>query len=240
MTIHQESWICGALADYLNQEEQALYDNVVSDIFGFNALQFGMLDVDFLKNARIPNRIRADVHSGDLNCESTFLPFPANSIDLYLLPHTLDFSSLPQQTLREAERVLVPEGYLVLTGISPMSLWGLRRAFHKKSKINPGPNVYRTQSFDLIRIRDWLGLLGFEIVNSYRACYRLPIQNQGWSKRLRLDTLGAKFIPLLGGVYCIVAKKRVLGMRVIKPNWNKVKVNSKFVTTTSQKDELRK
>ncbi len=240
MTENQQYFLNGALGEYLKSEEQALYDAAVTDFFGFNALQYGMLELDLLRESRIPYCLKADVGSGNFQAESPFLPLPAGSLDLLLLPHALDFSDFPQQTLREAERVLVPEGYVVLTGVNPLSLWGLLRFFQRKPTCSSEQNLWVGQSFGILRIKDWLNLLGFEIVSTHFSCYRIPVQNQIWSKRLALDVLGRKCWSHFGGVYCIVAKKRVLGMRVIKPNWNKVKLNSKFVTTTSQKDELRK
>lgn len=240
MTENQQYFLNGALGEYLKSEEQALYDAAVTDLFGFNALQYGMLELDLLRESRIPYCLKADVGSGNFQAESPFLPLSASSLDLLLLPHALDFSDFPQQTLREAERVLVPEGYVVLTGVNPLSLWGLRRFLQRKSNCSNQQNLWAGQSFGILRIKDWLNLLGFEIVSTHFSCYRMPVQNQIWSKRLALDVLGRRCYSHFGGVYCIVAKKRVLGMRVIKPNWNKVKLNSKFVTTTSQKDELCK
>jgi ubiquinone/menaquinone biosynthesis C-methylase UbiE len=63
----------------------------------------------------------------DLHCDFAALPFPANSLDLVVLPHTLELDADPHATLREVERVLVPEGRVVICGVNPASLWGLRQ-----------------------------------------------------------------------------------------------------------------
>ena len=55
------------------------------------------------------------------------LPFATHSIDLVVMPHILEFAEDPHQVLREVERVLVPEGHVVITGFNPASLWGLRQ-----------------------------------------------------------------------------------------------------------------
>jgi SAM-dependent methyltransferase len=228
----------GALGEYLRSEEQRLYDAAVADLFGFNALQYGMLESDFLRESRISHRLKTDTRAGHFCSESPFLPISANSLDLLLLPHTLEFSDYPQQTLREAERVLVPEGHVVISGINPISLWGLRSALQKKSTQPMKDYLWAGQSFGLLRIKDWLNLLGFEIINTQFACYRLPIQNQRWSQGLALSEIGHRYWTRFGGVYCLLAKKRVLGMRVIKPTWKKMKLSSKFVTSNSKKDTL--
>lgn len=239
MTEKQQYCLNGALGEYLRSEEQKLYDAAVADLFGFHALQYGMLETDFLRESRISYRLKTDVNAGHFFSESPFLPVPANSLDLLLLPHTLEFSDFPQQTLREAERVLVPEGHVVISGINPLSLWGLRSALHKKSSGNLQDSLWSAHSFGLLRIKDWLNLLGFEIISTQFGCYRLPIQNQTWSKRLAFNEMGSAYWSHFGGVYCILAKKRVIGMRLIKPSWKKVKLSSKFVTSNSQKDVFK-
>jgi ubiquinone/menaquinone biosynthesis C-methylase UbiE len=62
-----------------------------------------------------------------LNLDFDALPFDSASLDLVVLPHTLELASDPHQTLREVERVLVPEGRVVIVGFNPASLWGLRQ-----------------------------------------------------------------------------------------------------------------
>jgi hypothetical protein len=42
---------------------------------------------------------------------------------------------------------------------------------------------------------------------------------------------------MLGGVYCIVAKKRVLSMRLIKPHWSIAKLQRGLAISPSKKDD---
>jgi hypothetical protein len=79
-------------------QEQSLFDEIVSNIFGFNALQLGLLQADLLGNSRIPFVLRSSEANGDFFCETQQLPIASNTMDLVLLPHTLDFSVNPQQT----------------------------------------------------------------------------------------------------------------------------------------------
>jgi hypothetical protein len=44
-----------------------------------------------------------------------------------VLPHALELARDPHHALREVERVLVPEGRVVISGFNPASLWGLRQ-----------------------------------------------------------------------------------------------------------------
>lgn len=229
----QQQWLQTSLGHYLQAQEQTLFDHAVSDVFGFNAVQVGMLQMDLLRNSRIPFSLKADLHAGAVHCEPSQLPFVTNSIDLLQLPHVLEFSEDPHQTLREAERVLVAEGHIMISGFNPISTWGLKRLAAKKEGYPWDGNF-----LPLLRIKDWLALLGFELVATRMACYAPPCKNPAWRGRFQgLDSAGDRWWPMMGGVYFIVAKKRVLGMRLIRPNWQAAKLKPGLVPTPSQKND---
>ena len=220
----QHDWLNSTLGQYLCVREQAMYDQVVADIFGFNALQLGLLQMDTLNNSRIPNLLRVGNREGDALCESDYLPFTDSCIDLLCLPHVLEFSRNPHQTLREAERVLVPEGHLIITGFNPISAWGIKQVLTKDANY-----PWDGHFFTLSRIKDWLALLGLEFVSGHMNCYELPINDQKWLNRFEfMDKLGDKWWPMMGGLYFIVAKKRVVNMTLLKPNWKNNVLKSRF------------
>jgi SAM-dependent methyltransferase len=229
-----ESWHQSQLGQYLQQHEQRLFDDSVVNIFGFNAVQMGMLHMNLLATSRIPLNIRADSDGGDVYCDSAQLPFSSSSIDLMVLPHGLDFSNNPQQTLREVERVLVAEGHVLLTGFNPISFWGLMRLI-KSREYYP----WRANFFSLLRIKDWLALLGFEVLSLSTVCYAPVFKNKTWLDRFSwMEQLGKKCWPMMGGVYFIVAQKKVVGMRLIRPQWNKSRFKPRLVPTSTQKEDL--
>ena len=137
--MNQKDWLNTTLGQCLLKREQAMFDSMVGDVFGFNAIQLGMLQMDTLKNSRIPNILHLGNREGDAYCESDYLPFAECCIDLVCLPHVLEFSHNPHQSLREAERVLVPEGYLIITGFNPISTWGLKRVLACLLYTSPSP-----------------------------------------------------------------------------------------------------
>lgn len=237
---NQQTWLATPLGRYFLAQQQALFADAVTDIFGFNAVQLGLPEADLLHSCRMPFSLMADVGQGAVRCLSTQLPFQSASIDLLLLPHVLEFSEDPHQTLRDAERVLVPEGHIVISGFNPLSAWGLKR-MTAKSRGYPWQGTF----FSLPRIKDWLALLDFEIVTVKMACYSLPFSNPAWLNRCHfMDKTGGKWLPLLGGTYFIVAKKRVLGMRVIragrKPNRLKSLVAAPSRTQPTQQNKNQK
>ena len=135
-----DAWLNTPAGRYFTSREQAWIDSVVPDLFGFRAVQLGTRLVDGLKESRIPHK--AYVQQGlvaskpdgvemitpDCFAEFEELPFESQSLDMIVLPHVLEFSEDPHQLLREVERVLMPEGRVVITGFNPMSLWGRRHA----------------------------------------------------------------------------------------------------------------
>ena len=65
-------------------------------------------------------------------CDPAALPFASQSLDLLLLPRSAGFTSHPHRVLlREARRVLVPEGRFDGLGPNPISLWGWRGAANR-------------------------------------------------------------------------------------------------------------
>ena len=229
----QRIWLESTLGQYMLAREQAMFDAAVSDIFGFNALQMGLLQIDTLKSSRIPHLMRVGNREGDALCESDYLPFAESCIDLICLPHVLEFSRNPHQTLREAERILVPEGHLILTGFNPISAWGTKKTLSKDESY-----PWHGHFFTLSRIKDWLALLGLEFVSGSMHAYEPPINDEKWLKRFAcMDKMGEKWWPMLGGIYFIVAKKRVVNITLLKPNWKKSALQQRLAVSSNPKSK---
>ena len=165
----------------------------------------------------------AAAHTPALTCDFSALPFAANSLDLVVLPHTLELHHDPHATLREVERVLVPEGRVVICGINPVSLWGMRqRRAHLYRRLGFG-EWYLPCEGEFIgywRLRDWLRLLSFEVESGRFGCYRPAVSDARWLERFQwMDRAGARWWPIFGAVYFLVATKRVRGMRLLAPAW---------------------
>ncbi|HEY4319268.1 MAG TPA: methyltransferase domain-containing protein [Herbaspirillum sp.] len=150
----------------------------------------------------------------------TELPFASQSLDLVVLPHLLEFAAEPHQVLREVERVLIPEGQLIISGFNPASLWGMRQA---ASRLTGASFLPRDGEFiSLPRLKDWLKLLNMEVGRGQFGCYAPPCATQKWLHRFSfLEPAGARWWPYFGAVYVVRAIKRVQGMRLVGPVWNK-------------------
>ncbi len=169
-------------------------------------------------------------HAAALVCDFSALPFPANSLDLVVLPHTLELHPDPHATLREVERVLVPEGRVVICGINPVSLWGLRqrRAYlYRHLGFGEWYLPCEGEFIGYWRLRDWLRLLSFEVESGRFGCYRPAVSDARWLERFQwMDHAGARWWPIFGAVYFLVATKRVRGMRLLGPAWKTSKARA--------------
>ncbi|MEY4767720.1 MAG: hypothetical protein RL637_359, partial [Pseudomonadota bacterium] len=90
------------------------------------------------------------------------LPLQTNSIDLVILPHLLEFDAKRFQTMREIERILKPEGDLIILNFNPWSLWLRHQYFKDKQSANSWHGHFISRS----RLLDWLKLLNFDIKNT--------------------------------------------------------------------------
>jgi SAM-dependent methyltransferase len=210
-------WLETPLGRYLLERERAYFDRVVADVFGFNAFQLGLPEVELLRTSRIPMRCRvAAAGAADLRADFRDLPIASNSVDLVLLPHTLEFSDNPHEILREVARVLMPEGQVIVACFNPWSLWGVRHPFRRRRGY-----PWNGRFINLPRLKDWLALLGLEIGGGQMACYVPPCRTQKWLDRVAfLEAAGDRWWPIAGGVYFLQAVKRVRGMRIITPRWS--------------------
>ncbi len=229
-------WLQTPAGHYLLAWEQALLDQAVADIFGFHALQLGLPELDALRANRMPHRwIALDAHSAMppaaagatptaalLRCDFDALPLDSQSLDLIVLPHTLELARDAHLALREVERVLRPEGRVVILGFNPASLWGLRQRFGRlRQRLAPRSErpLYLPGEGEFIgyrRLRDWLRLLSFEVEGGRFGCYRPPFTSEKWLQRFGwIDPIGERWWPVFGAVYALVAVKRVRGMRLV-------------------------
>jgi SAM-dependent methyltransferase len=218
------AWLATPPGQYLLGWEQAQLDRVVADLFGFHALQLGLPELEALRANRMPHRwLASDVaepRAVALHCDTDALPFPERSLDLVILPHTLELARDPHLTLAEVERVLVPEGRVVILGINPASLWGLRqRCGRLRQRVGGRSGLFLPRAGEMIaywRLRDWLRLLSFEVEGGRFGGYRPPLASESWLGRFAwMDRTGDRWWPVLGAVYMLVAVKRVRGMRLV-------------------------
>lgn len=183
-------------------------------IFGYHAVQLGHLppSISLLDASRINHQIVADFSAeGQVSCQPEALPFAADSVDLLIVSHCFEYSEDPRAILREVERVLVPEGRVVVIGIDPWTLWGAWQM------VKRSPYPLYTQG----RVKDWLEVLGFESQRSQLLSMlnlRLPSSLAQSTKTAQLANLLSANIA---GGYIMLAQKRLTTITPIRPRWER-------------------
>jgi SAM-dependent methyltransferase len=220
----RDRWFRRSLGRSLLRLEQARLREMLSRLYGPVALQLGASgEVDLLENSAATTRIVIDplvtsvAPASPVRAEPAALPFLGKSVHTVVLPHVLEFCIDPHQVLREVDRVLMPEGHVVITGFNPISLWGLSKLLAHRRSV-----PWRGRFFSLHRVKDWLSLLGFEHCGGAMLQYLPPVARTRLRRRLAfLEHAGNRWWPMLGAVYIVVAKKREFGVTPLQPEWKR-------------------
>lgn len=170
-------------------------------LFGFHLLKIGNIAAGInTEECAISHQVNVteQLTLAQVVASPLHLPFAAKSVDACLLLHSLAWCADPHRMLREADRVLIDDGWLIISGFNPFSIAGAGRMLPVLRRRPP----YNSRMFSLTRQLDWLALLNFQVLHS--ACsHVLP-----WVR------LGGKFpgahLPALGCLQLIVARKRTI------------------------------
>jgi SAM-dependent methyltransferase len=212
-----DAWLAGPLGIMLLEQERVCVAGALECAFGLHCLQVGAWGEPetFLSLAR--TRRAALVAGGaakgaGLIAEPAALALQSDSVDVMLLPHTLEFAPDPHEVLREAARVLTGEGELVVLGFEPFGSWSLRHAF---THGGCPPGLCRTISAP--RLTEWLKLVGFEVGSAMRYLYAPPLASLRTGKACGVfEHLGRRAWPRFSGAYLLHARKRVHSMTPVR------------------------
>ena len=215
-----KAWWQSPLGASLLRAESDLLTEALEDVFGWEFLQIGAWggSRELLRGSRTRRQtVVAPPELGqgaDVIGRASQLPVSSDSMDAVLLPHTLEFAADPYAIVREVDRVLTGEGQLLVLGFRPWSTWGLRAKF-SRSGFPPGMRRVLPER----RVRDWLVLLGYEVVAARHYLFRGP-----WSRGLSLNESSGQYLrrglnPLPASGYLLKARKRVYTMTPIRPRF---------------------
>lgn len=205
-------WFGSELGHDLLQSEERLLGDILPDLFGFHAVQLGQVcERNLLGASRVCHRVVVGESPqvpglSPLVAELEHLPLASDSVDMVFIHHGLDTAVSPHALLREASRVLIPEGHLLVLGFNPWSLWGLWRLFRFPWTKLP----WLRRSVSPQRLADWLTLLDFDVVGLESAYFEPPLVHGSVRRRFSwLGRLGRRFWGQAGASYVLLARKRV-------------------------------
>ncbi len=212
-----DAWLAGPLGGMLLDQERAIVAESLECAFGLHCVQVGDWGGPeaFLSHARTRRASLVSARparGAALVAEPDALPLQSDSVDVMLLPHTLEFAPDPHEVLREAARVLAGEGQLVVAGFEPLGSWSLRNAFTRGGS---PPGIGRT--IPATRLADWLKLVGFEVGPAQRFLYAPPVASLAASRaRGFMERAGRRAWPRFSGAYLVNARKRVHSMTPVR------------------------
>ncbi|MBF2760973.1 MAG: class I SAM-dependent methyltransferase [Ectothiorhodospiraceae bacterium AqS1] len=220
------AWLRSGKGSNLLEIELESIHLALANLFGYHCLQIGDLaGADLMHASRIISRCLVDIDGGAqrdssypvVSGSAMSLPIEADAVDVVILPHVLEFEPRPPVALREVARVLVPEGHLLLLAFNPISPMGVQRLFRARSRKAPWCGTYLGSG----QLRDWLGLLGFDILDQ-RPCFAARLSAQE-NAEPGSRTASEWFLPALASARLIVARKRVGAMLPMRPRWKSLR-----------------
>jgi SAM-dependent methyltransferase len=219
-----EQWYQRQPGQRLLQAEQHLIDEELSSCFGYHLLQLSVCrQLNLVKNSRVQSNFishpMGDNNGLNARCNFDELPFATDSLDAVILHHSQEFVANPHNTLREVQRIVVPNGKVIIIGFNPWSLLGL----YSKASSLWSDSLWHNHLLSCRRVIDWLNLLGFKVSLIRYAFHRPPVKSTKIFDRLSINRQAWWQLLPGGGVYMISAVKHVEGMTVIpsKPQWTK-------------------
>lgn len=214
-------WYGSPLGKSYENVELSSVREIISTLFGFHLLLVSPpwrdlpLDASRISHRIVMARTEQLGEAGLVGAAQAF-PFGTDTLDVVILPHTLEFVERPHEVLREVDRCLIPEGHVLILGFNPYGLWGLWRLLYGWRRRAPWTGRFIGQA----RVRDWLALLGFDTLACRPLFFRPPLQGRFALQRLEvLDRLARRGWPMPAAGYQLLARKRVVGLTPIRPRW---------------------
>ncbi len=215
-----DEWYDTETGQHLLSDLERFLAPVLSTSFGYYSLQIGCssLSARLLENCRVKHQfsIGSLEAKAQIGATPSMLPIASDSVDLVILMHHLSNTREPHAVLREAFRILIPEGRLVIIDFNPLSLWGLRYFFQSWLDHPPFNGHYYTAR----RIDDWMRLLGFDQHRHERVGYAPPILQPSVTKHLSwLEKGTSRWLPVLSALNLMVYHKSISPMTPVRHRW---------------------
>lgn len=177
----------------------------LAKLYGYHLLKIGSLSAGIeTEGCAIAHQVNVGLSGDDLQVVASplSLPFESKSVDACLLAHTLAWSSDPHRILREVDRVLIDDGWIIISGFNLFSMLGVGKLIPGLRRKMP----WNSRMFTTLRLLDWLSLLNYEVVQ------RSGFQVLPWSRHG--GRVISTHLPALGCMNLIVARKRTFPLTI--------------------------
>ena len=218
-------WLEKPVGKRLLDLESKRMNLIVPTLFGYDSVLIGepafttCMQASTIKNHFIVNNdinVTPNESASLVTARQDQLPIGSALIDLVYLAHCLEFSANPHEVLREAYRILRADGHLIITMFNPLSVWGVWRSLARAR----GQAPWKANFMSIVKLKDWLALLGFDIMQVHYFGFNLPLNKSNFSSKLSLFEGYAQRVELpFGAAYLIEASKRVIPLTPVSPAW---------------------
>lgn len=222
------AWFASTLGQHLLDAERQVVEQMLARRFGYHLLQLGCAELTLHDKSPMGHKFSFCDWPRSQTCHTAIargeaIPLASNTVDLVLLHHALDYSEQQHQLLREAARVLIAGGHLVIVGFNPFSSWGIRSRLRRFSRESGAP--WHAAMISPMRLTDWLKLLDFQVEQIRYDVYSLPVNAP---RVIRYSGMMASLAGRLnwptGGIYAICARKHVLPLTPVQTHWRRLPV----------------
>jgi len=220
-----KNWYQSLLGQCLLEQIKKQLAPILSTSFGYYAIQLGCESStdDILSGCRVKHLFHLGQGHSELDVISdcSALPIGNDSTDLIILMHALSTANDHHALLREINRVLIPDGKLIIIDFNPISLWGLRHLAQSWLEDAPWAGHYYTAR----RLKDWASLLGFELKQHSRCGYLLPINIQKVIKHSRIPSkIFKKWFNFSAAINILVFEKNTIPITPVRKHWVKQQI----------------
>lgn len=214
-------WLVSPFGEHLHQFESDTARELLGTTAGYRAMELLVSENGGMRMlapqlhrfaiAACPQRNISAI--SDFHC----LPLPSSVVEVAILHHVLDYCEFPHESLKEAARVVMPSGHLVIFGFNPFSAFGLLRWV---MRMGSASLIWQCRGLSAGRVVDWLRLLGFQSEKIVYGAYNLPIQSRGYLSRTAwVEKIGRKLRIPSGSYYVIIARKQRLRPIMSPQDW---------------------
>ncbi len=221
-----QNWFKTPAGQALYDQENRLIDKELARLFGYYLVQIGcVFERSLLQTSRVKTKLvlndqlRSDLADSLVIADLDFLPLRHDSVDVVVMPHSLESVPDPYHLVRQVDAMLIADGSLIITGFNRFGCSVLR------SRLGSARQEFKQANLlSMHRVIDWLNLLGYDIQVAQHGSISCFNKRSGrlswfWSAVERFEQWLDRVGLHLGNVYIVVAKKRVVTPKPVGLDW---------------------
>ena len=211
------NWFKSKTAKKLIEHEKIIVNKFIEDKFGYFAIQIGGVFANFLEHSRITKHLFNEGVLKNISFDRTSLPLSNESIDLIICPHFIE-QGYNKTVFDEFFRITISGGHLIIISFNPYSFAGIKNFFSFSMHF-----PWNSKFISMSVIQEQLKKSGFSISEAKISNYQPIFSDDIYFFNSNFESIGNRWLPLLGNVFFIVAQKKVASLTPIKPKWKNIK-----------------